>query len=128
MNYADHPGVIKPACNRRLLVPDARVWWALWRCSRDKWLSPDQVYALGVRFASCLSSKPESILLRTIQGSSLVYESCNVGMLRGYPPFQVWESGYEEFRKHLRTLGRPKGEPAEMKILKLRLKDAAHGR
>jgi hypothetical protein len=124
----DH-GLTKPLCKRRELGKAARLWWVLWRISRDKWLSPDDLYKRGMAFAKCLDTDhAERLLLNAVQSNLDVQESSTVGMLRGYAAFQPWECGYDEFRAFMRVMKRPKALPPELVILRLKLKGKAYGR
>jgi hypothetical protein len=115
---------MKPKCLRKYLPNPQRVWWALWRCSRDKWISPDDVYRLGHAFSFCVNRASPSITMRSaVQGRIDVQSAVCLGMVRGKPPFQRNEASFFSFKEYLKRVKKPKPVKVELEILRLKIKD-----
>ena len=103
-----------PMATIKLLANSGRLYWALVRVSRDRYLYPQEVMRVGMALARCLSpARPAWVLDAAIQ------KSCQaVGMLRGHPPLNTWEPMYLQ----LVELVQRKPKNIEFEILKLTLK------
>jgi len=110
-----------------LTRPEVRVWRALARCTKYRWISPVDLFNLGVRLASCIPNvDPE----RTTR-SSIGWRDCEdcsmVGMLRGLPPFKRGHPLFEEMVAATRKRFHPRSVPMELFILNLELKGMKNG-
>jgi len=107
-----------------------RVYRALKRVSRDRWISPDQVYEYGLKFALCKTNNMTDAInavLSSFQGSIETQDAARCGMIQGLPPFVNGEVGMNEFcgfingiKSHNRV---HKPLEVELRILKLKLKE-----
>jgi len=108
--------------NKNLPRP-ARVWLALKRCSRDKWLSPEALYKTAYSFSVCINpTNPSATMSAAVQGRIDVQSSVAVGMINGFSAFQPHDPGFFEFRDYLKKYRSPKAPPIELVILKIKLK------
>ncbi len=103
-----------PMSTVRRLGKSGRLYWALARLSRDRWLSYREVQEKGMRLARCLAPVRASQIL----DESLRREVVAVGMLDGEPPFYLGDSQYSQMLE----LAQRKPKLIEFEILKLMLK------
>jgi hypothetical protein len=108
-----------------------RIYKALKRVSRDKWISPDQMYEYGLKFALCKTSNMTDAInatLRSVQSKLEVQDAARCGMIQGLPPFADGESGMNEFCGYINGIKGNKHHTikpleVELRILKLKLKE-----
>lgn len=104
--------------------PVDRVWAALNRLSRDKWLCPSEVFRLGMAMANCCGNNPS----RTFHGAARYADL--TGMLGGrclaFPGEETYLEALALAEKH--NDPNREGARAEIDILKLRAKQNEHNR
>jgi len=83
----------------RTYQPSHRVSSAMQRLTRDKWMHPKTVREIGFKLAKCASSMPCHV-------TKYAYSNiCEVtGMIRGFPPFWLWDEGYGEWLKKVKNI------------------------
>lgn len=112
------------APNRKLAE---RIYAAMSRMSRERWISPDCIYETSLAFALC-KEKNMAIAIRTVlcafQSCVEIQDCCWVGMINGRPPFKTNSAGFKEFRGFIDGKKQSGMKPleAELRILKLQLK------
>ena len=107
-----------------------RIYRALKRISRDRWISPDEVYEYGLKLALCKTNNMTDAIntvLRSVQGSIETQDAARCGMIQGLPPFTNNEQGMAEFCGFIHGIKNPnrvhKPLEVELRILKLKLKE-----
>jgi hypothetical protein len=107
-----------------------RIYRALKRISRDRWISPDEVYERGLKFALCKTNNMTDAINATrtaVNGSVQTQDAARCGMIQGLPPFTNNEPGMAEFCGFINGIKKPnrvhKPLEVELRILKLKLKD-----
>jgi len=111
-----------------------RIYRALKRVSRDRWISPDQVWEYGLKFALCKTNNMTDAMnavRRSVQGNIETQDAARCGMIQGIPPFVNNEPGMNEFCGFINGIKNPnrihKPLEVELRILKLKLKDLKNG-
>lgn len=101
---------------RRKPKPSYRVARAMWRLSRDKWLSPEQVSDIGERLAKCAAGG---------WGAAMVYKAAippeckfTVGMIRGVPPAYRFEAHYDVVCKAIKAARNQDCAAVELAIIR----------
>ena len=99
--------------------PSYRVWRAMKRISRDKWLSPEEVGRIsrGLAYHCCWGHGAQRMALKFAIDDLCIH----VGMIDGKPPFDKHEKGFNLFRKWIATGN--KRTPAELAILNFKIKE-----
>jgi len=91
-----------------------RVWRALRRISRDRWVSGDEVFSIGIRLARCCSGRPTVVLQKAIEP-----ECEAIGMIQGFAPAHVSDVDYGRYIDAL-SGKKPRNDLSiELEILKL---------
>lgn len=89
--------------------PSWRIACVLRRLSRNTWLAPDEVSALGFKLAKLCAPSAWSAVLR-----AAYRPECEVvGMIRGEPPAYIFEDHFNEVRRAV-IANLPKGREAVM--------------
>lgn len=105
----------------------ARLYAALRRISREKWISSDGIYEIALRLALCKEKNMEAAMsaVRCAFQSDIETQDCtHVGMIHGLPPFRSNTNGFREFQGFVNGKKQSGMKPleAELRILKLQLK------
>lgn len=109
-----------------------RLYAAMRRISRQRWVSPDELYEISLRLALCKEKNMQAAIaavLCAFQSSIDIQDCTAVGMIHGTPPFKANHQGYREFRGFIdgkKTTGM-KPLQAELRILHLLLKGLSNG-
>lgn len=118
----------KDVMDSELYLKAERVYRAVSRCSRDRWLPPAEVANLAFSFARCLDANCfYSIGLTAMQSRVNVRGCSEVGLLRGEAPFARGEQfdALKAAANKRRTTAAP---PMELVILNLKLTELLNGR
>ena len=101
-------------------TPQVRLRAAMTRCSRDRWLSPEDVRTLAYSFAKCVSNNTiwtAEFYMKSVPGCEAV------GMIRGTTPFPLGSPSYLRFLEVLRNKNKRKLKTVEEEILRITLKE-----
>ena len=98
----------------RFQKPSYRVWAAMKRLSRDRWLSPSEVETIGMALARRASpGRPHWVL------KAAIADECDVvGMIDGKPPAYTFEPHYGEVLKAAKKIKATRVAHAEIEFLK----------
>lgn len=100
-----------------------RVWWAVRRLSRDRWLRPAEVRRIGMAFARKCSGSPH----RTFEAAVPALMRDAVGMLRGVAPMYGHEKGFHRLVEVASNETRfVNGCRRELELLKLIIEERAN--
>ena len=109
-----------------------RLYAAMRRISRQRWVSPDDLYQISLRLALCKERNMQAAIaavLCAFQSSIDIQDCTAVGMIHGIPPFKINHHGYKEFRGFIDGKKNTGMKPlqAELRILQLQLKGISNG-
>lgn len=91
-----------------------RVWRALRRISRDRWIPGKDVFDIGIRLARCCSCRPTVVLRKAIEPECEV-----IGMIQGFAPAHVQDVDYGRYVDFLCDKKQRNDLSVELGILKL---------
>lgn len=100
--------------------PCDRVYAALERISRDKWLPPSEVYRIGIALARKCSGNPG----RTLE--SAAYLALHVGMIGGRPIAVIGQETYRDALKLAEKFDQKERPDARAEIEIIKLKARQH--